>query len=251
MRLANLMLPVLMFVLFLCNVALYGGFFQSEHAVTFASASSGQPFDGGARSATPQVNKSATELAAERAESDDSESLPGRFVPSQGRQHTGTYPLSHRVPFCGADHISGDCYASNPPTSGMHLPVRGTVLLQGGHRLRIPPDSGVYDFDVPREAIPHVEEHAGVYVGYNCAADGCRSTVERVKDLVTQEIALGARVVMSPDADLDQDTIGLAAWTRVDAFGAGDYSDERVRSFIKAHSCRFDPELFCKGPQLN
>jgi hypothetical protein len=117
--------------------------------------------------------------------------------------------------------------------------------------LRIPPDPGVYDFDVPREAIPHIQEHAGLYVGYNCGNDDCRSSVARLKDLVTQEIALGARVVMSPDADLGQNTIGLASWTRVDTFDAADYSDDRVRKFIKTHSCRFDPELFCKGAQLN
>ena len=57
---------------------------------------------------------------------------------------------------------------------------------------------------------------------------------------------------MSPDPDLDDDTIGLAAWTRVDVFSAADYTDDRVRAFIKAHSCRFDPELFCaRRPPLS
>ncbi|MDP9236499.1 MAG: DUF3105 domain-containing protein [Chloroflexota bacterium] len=251
MRLTNLAIPALMLALFLCNVVLYGGFLQSEHAISFASASSNQPFDGGAGAVTPRANKGPAELAAEHAESDDSESLPGRFVPAQGRQHTPAYPLRDRVRFCDSDHVANDCYASNPPTSGLHLPVQGTVLLADGHRLRIPPDPGIYEFDVPREAIAHIEEHAGVYVGYSCASDACRTTVERIRDLVTEEISLGARVVMSPDADLDQNTIGLAAWTRVDTFDAADYSDDRVRRFIKAHSCRFDPELFCKGAQLN
>jgi hypothetical protein len=183
--------------------------------------------------------------AAQKAEQDDSDSLPGRFVATQGRQHLGTYPLDHHVPFCREGRIANDCYASNPPTSGWHLPVQGTVLLEDGNRLKIPPDPGVYDFQIPREAIPHIEEHAGVYIGYNCSSDGCAKAAERLKNLVTQEISLGGRIVLSPDPDLDDDTIGMAAWTRVDNLDASDYSDERVRAFIKAHSCRFDPELFC------
>ena len=63
--------------------------------------------------------------------------------------------------------------------------------------------------------------------------------------LVKQELSLGARVIMSPDSDLAEDTIGLASWTRFDTFDAEDYIDARARSFIKAHSCRFDPEGFC------
>jgi len=239
------MLPLIIVFLVLLNGVLYSGVFQSENAVSPASAANPASPD------TSPQQKSAVALAAERAETDDSDRLPGTFVPSQGRQHTGTYPLRQRVPFCAPEHVDSSCYASNPPTSGLHLPVQGTVRLQTGQMLKLPPDPGVYDFAVPREAIPHIEEHAGVYVGYQCATDACRTTVERLKDLVTQEISLGQRVVLSPDPDLSDDTIGVASWTRVDVFGAGDYSDERVRGFIKAHHCRFDPEKFCKDAVLN
>lgn len=252
MQFSKLILPSLMVALGASNAVLYGGVFQGDDAVTFASSASSTPFDGGARiTPTASVKPSEAALAAERAESNDSGDLPGRFVPTQGRQHTATYPLGKHVPFCPSGSIKDDCYASNPPTSGLHLPVQGTVLLEGSHRLKLPPDPGIYDFDVPREAIPHIEEHAGVYIGYRCASTGCETTVERLKDLVTQEISLRGRIVMSPDADLNDDTIALAAWTRVDTFDAADYSDERVRTFIKAHSCRFDPELFCKDVPMN
>jgi hypothetical protein len=227
------------------NVAVYAGLVHGEDAVDLRTAPP--------RAATPGAvpTPSAAQAASQAAELDDSTKLPGRFVPTQGRKHTGPYPLDNRIEFC-PEHLTSDgCYASNPPTSGLHLPVQGAVLLANGHRLKIPPDPAVYDFPIPREAIPHIEEHAGVYVGYNCASDACDTTAERLKDLVTQEISLGARVVLSPDPDLDDDTIGLAAWTRVDTFAASDYTDERVRAFIKAHSCRFDPELFCKAPVVN
>ena len=189
--------------------------------------------------------------ASLKAESDDGANLPGRFVPTQGRQHTSAYPLDKHIEFCPEHQISNDCYASNPPTSGMHLPVQAAVLLENRHTIKIPPDPGVYDFDIPRESVPHIEEHAGVYVGYHCVSDDCTKTAERLRNLVTQEISLGARVVMSSDPDLDEDTIGIAAWTRADDFASADYTNERVRTFIKAHSCRFDPELFCKQTPVN
>jgi hypothetical protein len=68
---------------------------------------------------------------------------------------------------------------------------------------------------------------------------------------VFEELSLGGRIVMARDSDLAEDTIGLAAWTRFDTFAATDYTDERARGFIKAHSCRFDPEGFCKKRPVN
>jgi hypothetical protein len=50
---------------------------------------------------------------------------------------------------------------------------------------------------------------------------------------------------MAPDSDLEDDTMALASWTRIDKFLADDFSEGRVRAFIDAHSCRFDPEGFC------
>lgn len=181
---------------------------------------------------------------SQRAELDDSTALPGRFVPTQGRQHTaGAYPDYQRIGFC-ADRVTDLCYASNPPTSGTHLPVQ-RIRLSDGRLLNLPPDPGVYNFVVPREAIPHIEEHAGVYAGYSCASSRCSAAVERLVALAKEQISIGARVIVSPDPDLADNTIALVAWTRIDSFPAADYSDERARAFIKAHSCRFDPEGKC------
>lgn len=216
----------------------------SSHVRIPATNSGGTPINGGAQ---PE----ATVSVADRAELTDSDSLPGRFVPPQGRQHTANYPLRQHVPFCSDGGVSNECYASNPPTSGLHLPVQRNVSLPDNHRINVPPDPGVYDFVIPREAIPHIEEHAGVYVGYRCTSDDCNSVIDRLKNLVTQEISLGARVVLSPDDDLDSNTIGVVSWTRIDSFDASAYDDDRVRTFIKAHSCRFDPESFCKVPAIN
>jgi uncharacterized protein DUF3105 len=253
MRVVKALPEVLMWALIagmaLVNVVVYTHIVRGEDAIDLRES----PPPGVPRLATTPVAGSTPTRAADRAELDDSAKLPGTFVPSQGRQHTGGYPLATRVPFCPEHEISNSCYASNPPTSGLHLPVTRGVLLADGNRIDIPPNPAVYDFQIPREAIPHIEEHAGVYIGFNCGNnDACDQAAERLKDLVTQEVSLGARVVLSPDPDLGDDEIGMASWTRYDAFNASDYSDDRVRSFIKAHSCRFDPEGFCKDqPALN
>lgn len=215
----------------LVNVGLYGGFIEAYDT----------PDD-------PQGREEVSErrAAAALAESDDSDGLPGRFVATQGRQHTATWPLdaSARIPFCDEDGIADTCYASNPPTSGRHVPVVRNVRI-GNQIVDLPPEPGIYEVEIPREAIPHLQEHAGVFLGYNCASDACDDAVASVRALVAEELALGARVIMSPDSDLPEDTIGLASWTRFDTFAAEEYTDERVRSFIEAHSCRFDPEGIC------
>lgn len=224
------MLTLLPFIGF--NVAYYAGFVEGavsgDDAVTVAGPS-----------------------PAQIAERDSSSQLPGRFVPSQGRNHTGDYPLAERIEFCEPGRTEATCYASNPPTSGLHIRVMRDVTLESGDVVTLPPEPGIYTFAIPREAIPHLEEHAGVYLGYNCPSTECTAVVELAKDLVTQELALGQRVVMSPDPDLDPDTIALASWTRIDSFAVGEYSDDRVRRFIEAHSCRYDPERFCPEPNAD
>jgi hypothetical protein len=132
-----------------------------------------------------------------------------------------------------------------PPSSGLHVPVQRAVRLEDGTVTALPPRPGVYDFDLPREAVPHIEEHAGVFVGYNCDSAACDSAIEALEAVVIQELSLQRRVIMARFSDLPPDTIGLASWTRVDTFPAAEFDAERVAAFIRAHSCRFDPEGFC------
>lgn len=240
--------------------------------------------------------------ASEKAEQDSSTSLPGVFVPSQGRGHF-TYAFSRDQepkPFCdGVPHSDSDggsttsgegtpasgggesgtasaatptpgstsaplpthegataevpteCYNSNPPSSGEHLNVQANVEVQEGIILpRIPPDPNVYPEDVfvPREAIPHILEHAGVYVGYNCE-DGdqaCQDVVDELTDLVNDRIDNhDDRVVMANDPDLLENSIGLSGWTRVLNMPVSEWDKDVVEDFIGTHSCRFDPEGFC------
>jgi hypothetical protein len=229
----------------------------------------------------------------EKAEADADPSLPGVYVPSQGRGHlTGGYTIGRpQQPFCPgvphsdiADTRNGatpvptstptpvtntatvaangtveptstpppptDCHLSNPPTSGRHLGVQRPAEVMPGVKANIPPDPDVYPDDVqfPRDSIAHILEHAGVFVGWNCA-DGdqaCLDVVQQLKDLVNDRIDNhDDRVVMARDDELPVGEIGLAAWTRVMNLKYQDYDESAVTRFISTHSCRFDPEGFC------
>ncbi len=202
----------------------------------------------------------------------DASGLPGTFVPTQGRGHFNrTYrPDLTPTPFCAGVATSAQpgsstaaapttqsgkpnsCYASNPPTSGWHLGNQRNVEVAPGARINIPPDPDVYpsDIEIPREAIPHILEHAGVFVGYNCDGSdpACEEVVEEeVARIVNDRIDNhNDRVVMARDSDLPLNTLGLASWTRVDTFAYAEFTEDRVVSFIDVHSCRFDPEGFCR-----
>jgi hypothetical protein len=146
--------------------------------------------------------------------------------------------------------VPTDCYATNPPSSGQHLPPQRNVDLGNGARINIPADPDVYPDDIfmPRESIPHILEHAGVFVGYNCAEgdSACTEVVDDLKGLVNDRIDNhNDRVVMARDPDLPVGEIGISSWTRVMDFGFEDYDEDAVADFIGTHSCRFDPEGFC------
>lgn len=233
-----------------------------------------------------QGGKTSGQGGPDKAEADSSSSIPGTFVPSQGRAHEpGKYtPDRPPTPFCpGVPHSGSDatpsgsptpaatattppetaapngtptvptgCYNSNPPSSGSHLGVQNNVDLGNGYILpSIPPLPNVFDppVIVPRDAIPHIGEHAGVFVGYNCA-DGdsaCEEVVTQLKDLVNARIDNNNdRVVMSQYRDLPEGTIGLSSWTRALTMKYQDFNKSEVQRFISVNSCRYDPENFCR-----
>jgi hypothetical protein len=148
--------------------------------------------------------------------------------------------------------IPTDCHLSNPPSSGEHLNVQRNIDIGGGNIINIPADPDVYpdDIELPRESIAHILEHAGVFIGWNCA-DGdtaCMDAVQKLKDLVNDRIDNhDDRAVMARDADLPIGTIGLSSWTRVRNLPATDYDAKKgeIADFISTHSCRYDPEGFC------
>lgn len=145
---------------------------------------------------------------------------------------------------------ANECYNSNPPSSGRHFGVQRPAEIAPGISTNIPPDPDVYprDVDVPREAVPHIGEHSGVFVGYNCAADdeACFEVVAEVEDIVNRRIDNNRnRVTMMYFSDLPFGEIGLSSITRWDRFHYTDFNRERVTRFIAKHACRYDSEGFC------
>lgn len=145
--------------------------------------------------------------------------------------------------------VPTNCYNSNPPSSGRHLGVQRNVDVGGGVVINIPPDPNVYpsDIKIPREAIPHALEHAGIYLAYNCDDDSaCEEVVAEMERVANDRIDNhDDRVIMAADYDLPEGYIGLSSWSRVDLFPYADYTNERAEDFISTHACRIDWEGFC------
>ncbi len=147
--------------------------------------------------------------------------------------------------------VTTSCRDSNPPSSGPHYNTQNNVDLGNGLILpHIPPDPNVYPDDVviPRDAIPHILEHAGVFVGWNCKSGdtACMDVVKEIKSVVNSRIDVNKnRVVMAHDPDLVEGTIGMSSWTRWEQFSYKDYKQSNLVAFISKNSCRVDWEGFC------
>jgi hypothetical protein len=124
-----------------------------------------------------------------------------------------------------------DCYASNPPTSGPMVGGETNVEVIPGALMEFPPAPNVYprDIDLPREAVTHSLEHAGVFIGYNCVADddACWNVVDELEDIANNRIDNhDDRVTMGYFSDLPAGEIGLSAWTRYDRFSYLEFREE-------------------------
>ena len=126
--------------------------------------------------------------------------LPGRPFEDQGREHVGT----------GHQHV----YNSNPPVSGWHFPQ--------------PAEWGVYKEELPDEVLIHNLEHGGIWISYKPdISEDLRAKLEKFYEIY------GRKIIVTPRAKNDSDVV-LAAWTRLDTFSAAEYSDERIKRFVKA-----------------
>ena len=126
--------------------------------------------------------------------------LPGVAFEEQGREHVGP----------GHPHA----YNSNPPTSGPHFTS--------------PIDWGVYKDELLDEALIHNLEHGGVWISYR--PDISEELKKKLEGFYAE---FGRKIIVTPRAKNDAD-VALAAWTRLDTFSAREFSEERVRRFIKA-----------------
>jgi hypothetical protein len=132
---------------------------------------------------------------------------------------------------------------SNPPAGGPHWGA--------GPCPRDPDDAtpfcgpvpwGIYRETWPAESVVHNMEHGGIVVWYNTDNTQLRDELE---DLINNNhIDRGQLVVMLPYEDMEEDTIALTAWSRIDKFPVSEYSEDRVETFFDDHARRFNPEKF-------
>lgn len=130
-----------------------------------------------------------------------SDNQPGVLYPEQGREHMAAGTAFQ--------------YNSNPPTSGPHA----------GNDA----EWGVYDKELSDDVLIHNLEHGGIWISYK---PGINPEIVSKLDAIAKEF--GRKVIMAPRAANDAD-IALAAWTRLDKFSAAEFSEERVKRFIKAY----------------
>jgi hypothetical protein len=169
----------------------------------------------------------------------DDPKLPGAYVrPNPGpdgrlltRDDLEHFPNGTRIAICTEQQIArneiGNCYHSNPPTSGPH--ALSPALFR------------VHEAAVPKENLVHNMEHGGVVIWHNTASG---KAIALLAEITNESLADGLLVVMSPYPELEPETIALTAWTRLDKFAATGLTPERVRTFIQTHVRRFNPEGF-------
>lgn len=226
--------------------SLPGVFYPSQGRGHF---NQGYPRDGGPLPFCPGV-ESSDQGTPVGGESGSATAQPTQTVRPTSTPRAGETPDAEQTPNT-TPTVPADCYSSNPPSSGQHIEVLGNIEISDGIILpRIPPDPNVYPEDViiPREAIPHILEHSGVFLGYNCEEgdQACADVVQQLTDLVNDRIDnFDDRVVMGNDPDLPEGTIGVVSWTRALNMTVDEFDIDAVEKFISTHSCRFDPEGFC------
>lgn len=175
------------------------------------------------------------------AELDDDPNLPGLYVaphpgfdgiPDTGdeRQH---FAPGQVVPICTEAQLEAGelgeplCYHSNPPTSGPH-----TTTPQGFTNLTNP---------APKENIIHSMEHGGVYIWYNTSDQAAIDLVKRVVDRNTDRRRFVGSTIYT---GMEEETIAITAWSRIDKFPVSELTEERLQRFIDEHHKRFNPEGF-------
>jgi hypothetical protein len=84
-------------------------------------------------------------------------------------------------------------------------------------------------------------EHGGVVIWYNTTE---RDIIDELEVLVTTMLNSDDLIVMAPYLQMEDGTIALTSWSRIDKFPVADYSAQRVVSFLGAHVRRFNPEDF-------
>lgn len=152
-------------------------------------------------------------------------SLPGQFVAAEA---SGQIPV-------GAEYPD---YATNPPTSGPYWKT-GTYTLPSGFVVTVPVQWGIYNQEIPAEALVGNMYRGGVVIWYNDQA-GCDIMCLQALDLLVKPMVQDQhRIVLVPNHEMEH-PVAATSWTRMLTLDQVDGGS--ILQFIQAHEGRFNPE---------
>jgi hypothetical protein len=198
--------------------------------------------DGGGGAAPPTgaaPTSTADRLETARAvEADVGPSLPGEHVDLPAI-YGGPYPDT-------APHVQEDVDYSQqglPPVGGPHWgsgacgedPSAAAAFCG-------PAPWGIYREPWQPETLIHNMEHAGVVVWYNTDDE---ATIDALEAFAVAQLQAGRMLVLAPYPEMAGDSVAITVWSRRDVMSVDDLDMGRLREFIDALYCRFDPESFC------
>lgn len=168
------------------------------------------------------------------AEADDSPELPGEYIDLPAI-YGGPYPETG-----GHLRESIDYEAegnSNPPTGGPHWNAGCGDDPSAAPAFCGPAPWGIYREPWDPETLVHNMEHGGVVIWYNSDDGAVRDQLEQL--VLDSDADL---LVLAPYPDMEDETVAITSWTRIDKFPVAELTEERVNEFIDTHLRRFNPE---------
>ncbi len=179
---------------------------------------------------------------AAEIESREDPELPGEHVALpeiyQDERGLALYGSDGSVPNT-APHVTTDVdYVgdgnSNPPAGGPHWAGGCPRDPEEAGRCG-PAPWGIYREPWAPQTLVHNMEHGGMIVWYNTTDQEIIDDLESfVQDLFP--------VVLTPYPDMEDETIAVTTWGRIDKFPVSEYTQDRLREFEEVHNCRFNPE---------
>ena len=126
----------------------------------------------------------------------------------------------------GSSHVP---YSTKTATSGPYWYVKPDVedFAKDG----APVKWGIYDKDIPDEALIHNLFRGGIGIHYNCP-DGCKTLVNSLKDIIPRN---KSQFVMSPYSGMPS-KIAITSWRHL--MYLDEFDSERIKEFIESYKDR-------------
>lgn len=190
--------------------------------------------------------------AAARTEADPGVGLPGVYV-NLPKVYDGFYGNNdgnntNAHVTRDVDYVH-DCAKNDPTVCNSNPPAGGPHWGQGA----CPDDPataplycgpvpwGIYRTPWPVASVVHNMEHGGMVIWYNTKN---QQVIDQLESLVKSEFKGSQQqlMVLTPDPGMDSESVAITAWARIDKMPVSQFSTDRIKTFINAFKCRFNPE---------